>query len=175
MRICLYAGPGAGKSTTAAWLFSQLKMQDYDIELVTEYVKQWTYTKRLPVGFEQMLILANQLHREDLVIRAGYKHLVTDSPLLVGCFYSILYKVPIYDELISISNKFESDHESLNIFLDREDQEYDTTGRFQTYEEALQVDNDMKTFLQDQLDELHCIPAFNKADIYNLVIKNIKG
>ena len=61
MRICLYAGPGAGKSTTAAWLFSQLKMQDYDIELVTEYVKQWTYTKRLPVGFEQMLILANQL------------------------------------------------------------------------------------------------------------------
>ncbi len=39
MRINLFAGPGAGKSTTATWLFSQLKIAGISIELTSEYVK----------------------------------------------------------------------------------------------------------------------------------------
>jgi len=37
--INLFAGPGAGKSTTAAGLFAEMKRANVDVELVTEYVK----------------------------------------------------------------------------------------------------------------------------------------
>ena len=36
MRINFLAGPGAGKSTTAAWIFSELKRKQASVELVTE-------------------------------------------------------------------------------------------------------------------------------------------
>jgi len=39
MRINFLAGPGAGKSTTTAWIFSELKLRQVSVELVTEYVK----------------------------------------------------------------------------------------------------------------------------------------
>ena len=39
MRINFLGGPSSGKSTTAAWLFAQLKDRQASIELVTEYVK----------------------------------------------------------------------------------------------------------------------------------------
>ena len=39
MRINLLAGPGAGKSTMAAWLFSELKRRNISVEHVGEYVK----------------------------------------------------------------------------------------------------------------------------------------
>lgn len=102
MRVNLFGGPASGKSTTATWLFSKLKQDGTNIELVTEYVKQWTYIQRHPESYDQVLIFSKQLSREDLVLRAGYESLITDSPLLIGCFYSKLYNVPATKELISI-------------------------------------------------------------------------
>lgn len=40
--ISLWAGPGAGKSTTAAALFNLMKRERFEVELVTEVAKDWT-------------------------------------------------------------------------------------------------------------------------------------
>ena len=56
MRISLFGGPGSGKSTTAARLFSELKERHYSVEHVSEYVKSWTYMNRKPKGFDQVYI-----------------------------------------------------------------------------------------------------------------------
>ena len=37
--INLYGGPGSGKSTCAAYIFSQLKMHNINAELITEQTK----------------------------------------------------------------------------------------------------------------------------------------
>ena len=37
--VNLYAGPGAGKSTGAAYIFAKLKMAGVDCEYVSEYAK----------------------------------------------------------------------------------------------------------------------------------------
>ena len=37
--VNLYAGPGAGKSTGAAYIFAKLKMAGIDCEYVSEYAK----------------------------------------------------------------------------------------------------------------------------------------
>lgn len=61
MRINLYAGPGAGKSTTAAMQFAKLKIAGHSIELVSEYVKAWAIAKRQVVGFDQIYLMGKQL------------------------------------------------------------------------------------------------------------------
>lgn len=176
MRINLFGGPSCGKSTTATWLFSELKRDGLNIELVTEYVKQWTYIKRHPESYDQLLIFSKQLSREDLVLRAGYENLITDSPLLVGCYYSKLYSVPVMEELISISKKFESEHSSINIFLDRRNRAYNNIGRFQTKEQALEVDKSMIKFLDEHLgtENFIVIPTDDKDGIYQYVKEQLK-
>ncbi len=47
--INLYGGPGAGKSTSAAYLYYLLKCQQENVELVREYVKKWAWENR-PCG-----------------------------------------------------------------------------------------------------------------------------
>lgn len=44
--INLFAGPGAGKSTTAARLFSTLKLRGKNAELVQEFAKGAAWEKR---------------------------------------------------------------------------------------------------------------------------------
>jgi ATP:corrinoid adenosyltransferase len=44
--INLWAGPGAGKSTTASGLFYLMKTADMQVELVTEYAKDMTWEGR---------------------------------------------------------------------------------------------------------------------------------
>jgi pantothenate kinase len=39
--INVYGGPGAGKSTSAAYLYYLLKVAGKNVELVREYVKDW--------------------------------------------------------------------------------------------------------------------------------------
>ena len=39
--INLFAGPGAGKSTTAAGLFHLMKIAGMNVELVTEFSRSW--------------------------------------------------------------------------------------------------------------------------------------
>lgn len=42
-RINLFAGPGAGKSTACAQLFSRMKLAGFNVEQVTEYVDHFSY------------------------------------------------------------------------------------------------------------------------------------
>ena len=41
--VNLFGAPGSGKSTGAAFIFSQLKMKNVNCELITEYAKDKTW------------------------------------------------------------------------------------------------------------------------------------
>ena len=139
MRINLYAGPGAGKTSLAEGISSKLKIAGYSVELVQEYIKDWAYQKIVPTGFDQVYVFAKQLHKEDLLLR--YRdHIVTDSPLLLQCCYVLKYGTPFFDELLSLCKKFEAEHPSINLFLNRASIPYKPAGRYETREEALTMD-----------------------------------
>ena len=55
-RICFYGAPGSGKSTVASYIFAELKMLNYNVEFVSEYVKRWTFIKREPQPFDQVFL-----------------------------------------------------------------------------------------------------------------------
>ena len=144
MRINLYAGPGAGKSTTAAMLFAKMKIAGYSIELVSEYVKAWAIAKRAPVGFDQIYLMGKQLNYEYRFLSNGIKNVITDSPVLLSACYTRAYYpdlVHVADHMDAIIVEYERQHPAINIFLDRGDKEYKTEGRYQSQEDACKLDD----------------------------------
>ncbi|MCC5780545.1 AAA family ATPase [Nitratireductor sp. B36] len=85
--INLFAGPGAGKSTTAAGLFNLMKIRGHNVELVTEFAKDLTWSGRHSELSNQLYILAKQ---EARLTRLDGKvdFIITDSPLLLGLLYA---------------------------------------------------------------------------------------
>jgi AAA domain-containing protein len=137
MRFNFFGGPGAGKSTTAALVFAAMKKELFSVELVSEYVKAWAYAKQ-PVDFyDQFYIQAKQMHYEYRFLKNGVKNIVTDSPVAL----SYVYAPPsLRGALQHVSDTYDQDFASLNIFLVRGDKPYVAAGRYQDKEKALEID-----------------------------------
>lgn len=147
MRINLFGGPGAGKSTTAAWLFSQLKDRRESVEHVAEYVKAWAYQKRPVMRYDQVYLFAKQQQYEYRFLKAGVKHIVTDCP----CFLSIFYagaQTPLAQGLWTILQAYDEEFPVVNIFLVRGAKEYIQEGRYHTHEQAKEIDKEMLALLK---------------------------
>lgn len=168
MRICLYGGPGLGKSTLAAEIFAALKKEGLNVELVREYIKNWAYLDRRPKSFEQTYIFAKQMHAEDLLLHSGVPHIVTDSPLYLQCYYSHKYNFPCWKELVGICTQFEREYPAFNIFLGREGIPYKEEGRWENYEQAVAVDKEMRDFVTSCGIECHDFNAVNLTAILSL-------
>lgn len=89
--INLWGGPGSGKSTTAAGVFSAMKLRGISCELVTEYVKQWAWRGDTIREFDDVYLTAKQLRRES-ALYGKVDCIITDSPLSLGALYERLYK-----------------------------------------------------------------------------------
>ena len=161
-RINLFAGPGAGKSTACAQLFSRMKLAGFNVEQVTEYVKAWAILERKIKIFDQVYLWGKQMNREYICLEGKIDSIITDSPLPLCAIYSKYYREQgkvTPQALMDLSCSFENMYPSLNIFLNRGDKEYHTEGRYQTPEEAYEI--------EDQ-------EAFNKVEgsgIDNLILE----
>lgn len=89
--ICLYGGPGSGKSTTCAGLFYKLKLLDYNCEMNREYIKDWVWENREIKGGDQTYIFAKQARKERIYIEQNLDFIITDSPLILTHFYGMKY------------------------------------------------------------------------------------
>ncbi len=150
MRICIFSGACGGKTSTATWLFSELKRADYSVEYAHEYVKRWTYHDRKPRSFDQILIFGKQLNLEDNALSAGVKNIVTDSPISLSYIYGKAYSDPeMADHLLGLANLFEEKYPSVAIYLDRGEKKFKPEGRWGSLEDALVIDASIKEFLTD--------------------------
>jgi nicotinamide riboside kinase len=148
-RVCLWGGPGSGKSTSAALVFARLKVAGLNVELVSEYVKAWAYENRKIDLFDQVYIFAKQQRLEDRVLRTPIQAIVTDSPLLMQCVYAKRYNAPCWQELVKIGKVFDSVYPSVNLLLRRVHGEYQQLGRYQDFDEAKKIDAEIKTYLEE--------------------------
>lgn len=165
--INLWAGPGAGKSTTASGLFFLMKQKGLNVELVSEYAKELTWDKRFNVLSDQLYVTAKQNRRLSRLSDYGLDFVVTDSPLLLG----IEYAPPNY-----LNNKFESmlyelwdQYDNLNFFLERH-KPYNPIGRNQSEEQARQIDKNILELLDNLKIEYHNILSDVNAP-YNILEK----
>lgn len=141
--VNLFGGPGIGKSTIAAELFSRLKWNKIDCELVREYAKDKVWEQSYNILDDQLYVSAKQYHRM-FILNEKVDIVITDSPLLLGLIYDKTINLPEFNNLIlKLNNRFHN----LNIFLQR-DKDYNPNGRLQTYDEAKEKDNEILNLLE---------------------------
>ena len=139
--INLFAGPGAGKSTTAAGLFHFMKLAHMNVELVTEHSRATTWERRevLP---DQLSLFARQ-HRRLSGLKGLVDYVVTDSPLLMSAVYRDEKAPAVFEQLVV---EFWNVFENCNFFLERT-KPYVKLGRRQNEREAAEVDLRVKSVL----------------------------
>lgn len=99
--ICLYGGPGSGKSTTSADIFFKLKTAGYNCEMNREYIKDWVWEKRSVKNGDQTYFFAKQSRKERIYMQSEIEFIITDSPLVLTHFYGMKYDP--YEQLFNTS------------------------------------------------------------------------
>ena len=142
--VNLYGGPGSGKSTMAASIFSELKWKGINCELVTEYAKDKVWEGSLNILDNQLYVLAKQYHKL-FRLKNKVEVIITDSPLLFSLFYGE-----------SMSNNFKNlvfdlyqEFHNIDIFLNRQ-KPYNPSGRLQTEDVAKSIDISIKQILKNK-------------------------
>lgn len=137
--INIFGGPGTGKSVTAAKLFAELKIQNKNCELITEFAKELVYDESYKVMENQIWIFANQ-HHKMYRLKDKVDYIVTDAPL----FNSIVYSgkgednKPFHKFVLNEFNKYDN----LNVYLERETV-YQQHGRYQDEVGAKKIDDEV--------------------------------
>jgi thymidylate kinase len=166
MRINFFGGPGSGKSTTAAWLFSELKREHYSVELVMEYVKSWATMNRPVNKFDQVYLFGKQCQYEYRWLSHGVKNIVTDSPTFLSSVYARKYMSKEMAHHLSELNKlYDEEFPCVNIFLKRNDKPYQTEGRYQNREEAEEMDALIYEELMTQETDRTFVVDWDNTDI----------
>jgi hypothetical protein len=132
--VNFFAGPGAGKSTTAAGVFSLLKLHGVNCEYVPEFAKDLTWENRYKTLENQIYIFAKQQHRLWRLI-GEVDVVITDAPLIQGLVY-VGENLALTQLVMEQFGEFDN----INFFLDRS-KEYNPKGRSQTENEAIELDN----------------------------------
>lgn len=165
--VNLFGVPSSGKSTGAAYIFSQLKLKGINAELVTEFVKDKVYEESKEVFNNQAYIFGKQYFR---ISRCQDKVdvVITDSPLLLSVFYNnseLLGK-----EFETLVCKVFNSYNSLNYLLLR-DKPYNPVGRFQTEEESNALAKPMRDMLEKY--KVNFIERKGNQNDYDLIVEDI--
>lgn len=149
--INIIGAPGSGKSTFASKLFYEMKIRNFDVELIGEYAKELVREERHATFDDELYIFAKQNHR---IFRCNGKvdYIITDSPIIQKLYYQP--KELDFKHLVVDTHNM---YENFNIFLARDLETYETNGRNQTKEESAHIQNELKTLLNtyDILYNLH--------------------
>jgi len=139
--VNLFGGPGTGKSTLCAGIFSQLKIKGVDCEMALEYVKDLVWEESFEKIKNQVYIFGKQQNR---LFRLNGKVdvVITDSPLLNSIVYYNGHNPHFSDVVMFEFKKLNS----ANYYINRSF-EYIENGRMQTLEGAQKVDRDYKVLL----------------------------
>jgi predicted ATP-dependent serine protease len=133
--INIFGGPGIGKSTLAAQIYTELKKRHINIEYIPEYPKELVYEERLLTLKDQIYVFAHQHHK----IWTAAKHnqvVVTDSPIILSTVYNPETSINFRALILEMHNKFNS----MNIVLKRNPETHTMVGRVHSLTESISLD-----------------------------------
>lgn len=161
------AGPGAGKSTIAGSVFSELKWLGVDCELVTEYAKDKVWEESYKTLANQLYVLGKQSHR-NFRLDDKVEVVITDSSVLMSLLYSTedRHKTP---EFIKVTIDEFNHYNNINFFVERNNY-YIDNGRYQTFEQAKEIDKRILKIMDDNNIPYNRIP-YDRSSIQTIVAK----
>jgi nicotinamide riboside kinase len=142
--ICFAGPPGAGKSTMAASVFSSLKKNGINCELVTEYAKDKTWEHNMCALRCQEYVFGKQSYKLARC-RDEVDVIVTDSPLPLTIIYTKDEKIK--EPLTALAMTVYNSYDNINFFINRV-KPYNPKGRNQTAEESDALSAEIKNLYQ---------------------------
>jgi len=140
--VNLFAGPGAGKSTIASYLYYRLKVEDIECELVREYAKELIWEERTYNLSHGHYVASVQLHRIEALL-GKVQVIITDSPVILALPYIRSVDNHFINYIINRHNKMYT----YNSFVKRNSC-YKITGRNENKDEAIEKDREILSLLE---------------------------
>lgn len=144
-------GPGVGKTLVAAFTFGRMKLLGLGVEYVQEYAKKLVWLNDMFKFNDQYYMSIKQFELLKS-IDGQVDYIIMDSSLLLGLYYNRYYIHSISSGekaeniIIDCYNQFDN----INIYIKRNIKStYETVGRVQTYEEAVEVDAGVLKLLEE--------------------------
>jgi len=132
--VCLYGGPGCGKSTIAAGIFFELKCFGINCEIAPEFCKDLVWEERRKTFTDQIYIFGKQYHRIQRLL-GKVSVIITDNPILLTPVYDY-EKRPTFEKLVV------EEHNKMwtyNAFIERK-KAFNPKGRNHNEDEAKLLD-----------------------------------
>lgn len=143
--ISFLGGPGIGKSTVAADVFSLMKRNKFKVEFLREIAKDHVWERRDNIFREQDYIFAKQHRLQRRLVGHDIDYAVTDSSLLLGLFYTPEDMPPSFK--MFVRDVYDS-YTNINIYLERNPSiEYVEEGRNQCIDDAIALDKVVLDYL----------------------------
>lgn len=165
--VNLFGGPGSGKSTGAAYVFANLKMNGINCELVTEFAKDKTWEHNMEALSNQAYVFGKQFYR---ISRCANQVdvIITDSPLALSVIYNSDPRLgETFDQMVL---KVFNSYDNLNYLLLRK-KPYNPIGRNQTEEESDNIGCEIEKMLVDNSIEFN--HATGDIDGYTKIVNNV--
>jgi predicted acetyltransferase len=159
--INLFGGPGVGKSTVAARVFTALKQRHLNAELAREYAKDAVWSRNLNTLKDQVHILGEQHHRI-WILDGQCDYVVCDGPILLGCIYNRFYGQ--YTQFDALAIECHNHFDNLNYFLSRSPVAFNEKGRVETEAKAIEIDDMLTGFLLEQNIPFRMVNHDNAVD-----------
>lgn len=176
--INLWAGPGVGKSRTAAGLFNLMKFRGHKVELIHECAKFYTYEDNLTALRDQFLLMAQQEYAQRIV-RDSVDYIITDSPPAMGLAYAARED---YATLLMMSQHFRKRYGNLDVLLNRDPSRgYDRYGRRENEMQAVEQHAKVKQLYHftrngSSVDHLECVADEEAVErIYQQMVMQYHG
>lgn len=159
--ISFMGGPGIGKSTVAADVFSLMKRNKFKVEFLREIAKDHVWERRDNIFREQDYIFAKQHRLQRRLVGHDIDYAVTDSSLLLGLFYTPDDMPPSFKTFVR--DVYDS-YNNMNIYLERNPEiEYVRAGRNQDIDDAIKLDNEVLEYLTKENIPFHRVLSGENA------------
>lgn len=167
--VNLFAEPGAGKSTAAAYIYSQLKMCGISAEYVTEFAKDKVWEQNEEVFKHQTYIFGKQHYKLARVV-GKVDVIITDSPILLSAIYN--ESEVLGEEFNNVVLKVFNSYNNFNILLTRE-HPYEDNGRNETEYQAKGIRKKLINKLNEY--DIQYSGCTSSKDMYDTLVEIIKG
>lgn len=155
--INIYGGPGAGKSTTAAGVFYELKKLGYSCGLVTEMATELVYDEAFNVMNDQIYLFGEQWHRTNRML-GKVDYIVTDSPFLLNIIYDRSNDEPLHELVLSKIAAIPS----YNYFVKR-GEDFSEGGRVHNLEQSKEKDKEIISLCEQNYINLTFVEQNNSV------------
>ena len=165
--ICIFGGPGVGKSTISSGLFYEMKRLNYNVEYLTEFAKELVFSKAEYQLKDQLFVLANQ-HHPWFKLEDQIDYTINDGPFLLGIVYLQESKHIPKEQFENLVISMYKSWDTINIFLERDEKDFETFGRVHDYNQSVILDNKILKLLEDNNIK------YNKIKLNNAVNEILK-